>query len=61
MESISANELKSKLEKKDNFKLVFTMSQWHWEAMRIPGSIHVDSFNKAEEVLTDKIEEIIVY
>jgi rhodanese-related sulfurtransferase len=37
------------------------MSQWHWDAMRIPGSIHVDSFNRAEEVLKDLGEEIVVY
>ncbi len=61
METITADELKSKLENKDNFKLVFTLSQWHWDAMRIPESIHIDSFNRAEEVLKDKNEEIVLY
>lgn len=61
METITAQELKAKLDNNDDFKLVCTLSDWHFAGMRIPGSIHIDNIKKAEELLKDKNEEIVVY
>ena len=62
METITKEELKTKLENKDDhFKLLFTMGQWPFDLMRIPGSLHVDSLKKFTTVTTDKDEDIVVY
>jgi hydroxyacylglutathione hydrolase len=60
MDIISCEELKNKLDRKDDFKLVFTLGEWHYRAMHIPGSIHIESPEKAVAQL-DKNDEIIVY
>ena len=60
MELISRDELKEKLDRGDDFKLVMVLGEWAFRAKRIPGSIHVDSLEKGQEVLSLD-EEIIVY
>jgi rhodanese-related sulfurtransferase len=60
MKLISREELKEKLDKGEDFKLVFALSEWNFRAKHIPGSIHVDTPEKAEEVLV-KSDEIVVY
>lgn len=60
MDLISCEELKNKLDKNDNFKLVFCLGEWHFKAMHIPGSINIDSPEKVVAQL-DRNDEIVVY
>lgn len=60
MKTISRAELKTKLDQHENFKLVFTLGDWHYRAKHIPGSIQVDNPEKAKELL-DKEDDIVVY
>jgi rhodanese-related sulfurtransferase len=57
---ISREELKEKLERGDNFKLVMTLNEWAYRASHIPGSLNINPINKAENLL-NKDDEIIVY
>ena len=60
MDLITCEDLKSKLDRKDIFKLVFTLGEWHFKAMHIPGSILIDSPEKAV-VQLDRNDDIVVY
>ena len=60
MELITREELKEKLDRGDDFKLVCALSEWAYRAKHIPGSLHIDNPEKALELL-DKSDEIIVY
>ena len=60
METIDREELKAKLDRGDDFKLVMTLNQWAFEAAHIPGSINVTSPADATEAL-DPEDEIVVY
>lgn len=60
MKLISKEDLKKKLEQNDDFKLVMTLSEWHFSAKHIPGSIQVDSPEEARKLLKPT-DEIIVY
>ena len=53
-------ELKAKLDRRDAFKLVMAMDQWHYEACRIPGSILLSNKRDADRLL-EKGEEVVVY
>ena len=60
MKTISCEELKEKLDRGDDFKLVMSMGTWAFEAKHIPGSINISSKEEAQKLLkTD--DEIIVY
>ena len=60
METISRDELKTKLDRGDDFKLVMTLAEWAYQMSHIPGSINVTSMPAAQELLkTD--DEIVVY
>ena len=59
MELISRDELKAKLDRGDNFKLVMVMAEWAFQAQHIPGSIYI---NRLHDVAGwDQNEEIVVY
>ena len=60
MKLISRDELKRKLECKDNFKLVMALGTWEYRAKHIPGSLH---FLTPEEALASLAhdDEIVVY
>lgn len=60
MKLISRQELKEKLDRGDDFRLVMVLGEWAFRAKHIPGSIH---FNTPEEGMAavDKDEEIVVY
>ncbi len=58
--TISREELKAKLERRDVFQLVMAMDEWHFEACRIPGSILVSDKRNAGKILR-KDREIVVY
>ena len=60
MELISRDELKEKLDRGDDFKLVMVLSEWAYRAKHIPGSLNVDNPNKAAEALNPD-DEIVIY
>jgi rhodanese-related sulfurtransferase len=60
MRTISREELKAKLDRGDNFKLVMTLGEWAYLARHIPGSINIDRPHEADTLL-QKDEEIVVY
>jgi|AP95_1055475.scaffolds.fasta_scaffold68930_2 hypothetical protein len=60
MNLINRDELKTKLDRGDEFKLVMTLTDWAFQAKLIPGSLNLAS---AEDVSTllEKDDEIVVY
>ncbi|MHA2031890.1 MAG: rhodanese-like domain-containing protein [Candidatus Kariarchaeaceae archaeon] len=60
MDVITKEELKTKLDSGEDFKLVMVLGEWHFMAKRIPGSIHVPSPQDALKML-DPNDEIVVY
>jgi len=60
MNTISREELKGKIDRGEDFKLCCTLGKLQFDAMHIPGSIHVDSPEKAMAHLQLK-DDIIVY
>lgn len=60
MNLISREELKGKLDRGDDFKLVMVLGDWHFQAMHIPTSININSPDVAAEML-DPNDEIVVY
>jgi rhodanese-related sulfurtransferase len=57
---ITLEELKNKIDRKEDIKLVFTLGEFYFKAMHIPGSIHIDSPEKANGQI-EKDDEIVVY
>ena len=43
MELISREELKEKLDWKDDFKLAMVLGDWQFRAMHIPGSLNISA------------------
>jgi rhodanese-related sulfurtransferase len=60
MKLISREELKQKLDRGDEFKLVMVLGEWAYRAKHIPGSIHVDTPEKGARLL-HRDDEIVVY
>ena len=60
MNIIEREELKAKLDRGDDFKLVMTLSEWAFEAQHIPGSINITQMQDVEKYL-DRDDEIVVY
>jgi len=60
MNIISREELKEKLDRGDDFKLVMTLSPWAFEAQHIPGSINISDPQDVQKYL-DPEDEIVVY
>ena len=60
MKTISCEELKEKLDRGDDFKLVMSMGTWAFESKHIPGSINISSNEEALKLLKPD-DEIIVY
>ena len=60
MQLISREELKEKLEQRKEFKLVFTLGEWQYRAMHIPGSLNLYQPREALTAL-DRDDEIVVY
>ncbi|MEW5988180.1 MAG: rhodanese-like domain-containing protein [Chloroflexota bacterium] len=57
---IGREELKEKLDRGDNFKLVNALGEWAFRAKRIPGSIRFNTPEEATKTLGID-EEIVVY
>ena len=60
MKIISREELKEKLDRKENFRLVMALAEWAYEAKHIPRSIHFATMKEAIQSL-NKDDEIVVY
>jgi rhodanese-related sulfurtransferase len=60
MKLISREELKRKLDKGADIKLIFALGDWQYRAKHIPGSLHFHDLEEALKVL-DQNDEIIVY
>ena len=60
MDLIEREELKEKLDRAENIKLVMVLGEWAYRAMHIPGSLHLDEPDEALEAL-DPEDEIVVY
>src|SRR6266567_6789994 len=60
MQLISRDELKRKLERKDQFKLVMALGTWEYRAKHIPGSLHYLTLQDARASLAQD-DEIVVY
>ena len=57
---IDREELKEKLDRGDDFKLVMALGEWEYLARHIPGSMRVSSPEEGLEVL-DPDDEIVIY
>ena len=60
MRLIDREELKKKLDRGDDFKLVMVLGEWAYRAKHIPGSLNLHTIEKALEAL-DTSDEIVVY
>ena len=60
MKLIDRNDLKAKIDRGENFKLVMTLSDWAFKAKHLPGSLNVTSAGDAAALLK-KDDEIVVY
>ena len=60
MELISRDELKGKLKRGEDFKLVMVLGEWAYQAAHIPGSLHFNSIEESLRALS-KDDEIVVY
>ena len=61
--TITREELKAKMDRKDDFVLVEALSQKHYASTHLPGAINLpyEFIDEAETVLPDKTAEIVVY
>ena len=57
---IGREELKEKLDRGDDFKLVMVLGEWEYRAKRISGSLRVSTPQEGLEAL-DPDEEIVLY
>jgi rhodanese-related sulfurtransferase len=57
---ISCEELKEKIDRRDDFKLVMVLGEWEYRAKRIPGSLRVSTLEEGLETL-DPNDEIVLY
>jgi rhodanese-related sulfurtransferase len=61
--NITRDELKAKMDRKDDFVLVEALSQRHYESSHLQGAINLpyEFVDEAEKLLPDKKAEIVVY
>ena len=57
---IGREELKEKLDRGEDFKLVMVLGEWEYRARHIPGSLRVSTPEEGLEVL-DPDDEIVLY
>ena len=60
LDFIDREELKEKLDRGDDFKLVMVLGEWEYRAKRIPGSLRVSTPEEGLQAL-DPNEEIVLY
>jgi rhodanese-related sulfurtransferase len=61
--TISREELKAKMDRKEEFFLVEALAERFYRRSHLPGAINLppDAVERAEELLPDKRAEIVVY
>jgi rhodanese-related sulfurtransferase len=57
---IDTREVKEKLDRGEDFKLVMTLGEWEYRTSHIPGSMRISTVDEALEALHPH-EEIILY
>ena len=60
IKTIERDDLKAKLDRGDDFKLIMAMHEWGFRVAHIPGSLHYNTVEDANEAL-DLDDEIVVY
>jgi rhodanese-related sulfurtransferase len=60
IKTIGREELKAKLDRRDDFKLIMALNRWAYDAKHIPGSIHFDSPDELYRAVRPD-DEIVVY
>lgn len=60
MDTISREELKTKLDRGDEFKLVMVLGDWAYQAKHIPSSINISNLAESAKILNPG-DEIVVY
>jgi rhodanese-related sulfurtransferase len=60
MRTISLEELRDKMNRGDDFKLVMTLAEWAYQMSHIPGSLNINNMEQAKELL-DPEDDIVVY
>ena len=60
MDLIDRDELKEKLDRGDDFKLVMVLGDWAFRAKHIPGSLNISALEVAASALSPE-DEIVVY
>ena len=60
IKTIDRDELKAKLDRGDDFKLIMAMHEWGFRAAHIPGSVHYATVEAADQDLNAD-DEIVVY
>lgn len=60
MNPISREELKERLDRRDQFKLVNALGEWAFEDKRIPGSINISNMRDARNML-DPNDDIVIH
>lgn len=58
--TISRDELKAKLDRGDDFKLIMALNRWAFEAKHIPGSLHFDTPGELYAAVKPE-DEVVVY
>ena len=58
--TIGREELKAKLDRGDDFKLIMALNRWAYDAKHIPGSIHFDAPDDLYRAVK-RDEEVVVY
>ncbi|CAN5233419.1 hypothetical protein BH18GEM1_BH18GEM1_10220 [soil metagenome] len=62
--TISREDLKQKIDRGDNFRLVETLAEDKYQKAHLPGAVHLPPdqiHERAAEILPDKAAEIVVY
>ena len=60
MQTISLEELRNKMNRGDDFKLVMTLAEWAYQMSHIPGSLNINNMEQAKDLL-DLEDDIVVY
>ena len=60
LDLIDTQELKQKLDREDDFKLVMTLGEWEYRTKHIPGSLRISTVEEALETLRPH-DEIVLY
>jgi rhodanese-related sulfurtransferase len=58
--TISREELKAKLDRGDDVKLIMALNRWAFEAKHIPGSLHFDTPEQLYAAISPD-DEVVVY